>query len=86
MGCVSGSIPPVPVNSEMDIIVDSRLKEEDFIVFNAARLDISLKLDTEDYLRTVKPILADISESTAQSPFEEDLIVSFRFLVFGKHS
>jgi Ala-tRNA(Pro) deacylase len=60
MRTVSGSIPPVPPGREVPVVIDTRLLTEDFLVFNASRLDISIKIATHDYIRVVNPIVADI--------------------------
>jgi len=62
-GCVSGSIPPLSFNG-LDVVCDrevtSRYPE---IAFNAGRLDRSIVLAVEDYLRIVRPRLADIQQA-----------------------
>lgn len=48
-GSVSGTIPPFTFHPELRFIVDPELLSHPEIVFNAARLDRSLALNTQDY-------------------------------------
>lgn len=57
----SGAVLPLVYASEMLLVVDTSLAESSEIFFNAARLDRSLALDTQDYLRIARPVLARIS-------------------------
>lgn len=50
-GSVSGTILPFSFNSELELIVDPKLLENDELFFNAARLDRSMALKTSDYVR-----------------------------------
>jgi Ala-tRNA(Pro) deacylase len=62
-GCIIGSIPPVSFGG-LDVVCDrevaGRYAE---IAFNAGRLDRSIVVAVEDYLRIVKPRLADIQQA-----------------------
>jgi Ala-tRNA(Pro) deacylase len=58
---VSGSIPPFSFNSELTLIVDKSLLAHDELFFNAARLDRSVALHTEDYLTLVCPLVERIA-------------------------
>lgn len=55
--CVSGSIPPFSFRDELRIIVDPLLLKNQEIVFNAGRLDKSIIMDTDSYVRVGKPII-----------------------------
>jgi Ala-tRNA(Pro) deacylase len=59
--CLSGTILPVSFNPQLELIVDSSVRETDEIYFNAARLDRSVALNTGDYLAAVKPRLEPIA-------------------------
>jgi Ala-tRNA(Pro) deacylase len=59
-GCVSGSIPPFSFTTELRVVVDKGLLVHDELFFNAARLDVSVALRTEDYLTLVTPWIEDI--------------------------
>jgi Ala-tRNA(Pro) deacylase len=54
-GSVSGTILPFSFHPDLELIVDPGLLEHPEIFFNAARLDRSLALNTEDYLRIADP-------------------------------
>ena len=54
-GSVAGTILPFSFNSELELIVDPSLLENDKIYFNAARLDRSMALKTSDYMALSKP-------------------------------
>lgn len=60
-GCVLGAIPPFSFHTDLQLVADpeifARYQE---IAFNAGRLDASIVLAAEDYLRIAKPQLADI--------------------------
>ncbi len=65
-GCVIGAIPPFSFDPAIRLVVDpqllARYRE---IAFNAGRLDASMVLDSGDYLRLAKPLLADIRKEPA---------------------
>ncbi len=63
-GSVAGTILPFSFNPEMELIVDPKLLENGEIYFNAARLDRSMALKTEDYARLAKPRLERIAKDT----------------------
>lgn len=62
--CVLGAIPPFSFHQDLQLVADPelfiRFRE---IAFNAGRLDASIVLATEDYLRIAQPQLADIRQS-----------------------
>jgi Ala-tRNA(Pro) deacylase len=57
----SGSIPPFSFNLEMQLIVDKSLLVHEEVFFNAARLDRSVALHTEDYLMLACPWIENIA-------------------------
>jgi Ala-tRNA(Pro) deacylase len=61
-GCVSGSILPFSFHPDLQVVVDRRLLVHDQLYFNAARLDRSMELCTEDYLVLARPLIAHITE------------------------
>jgi Ala-tRNA(Pro) deacylase len=61
-GSVAGTILPFSFISELELIVDPSLLENDEIYFNAARLDRSMALKVSDYLAVAKPRLERIAE------------------------
>lgn len=52
---VSGTVLPMSYHPQLELIVDPSLLAHDELYFNAARLDRSMALATEDYLRVAKP-------------------------------
>lgn len=59
-GSVAGTILPFSFNSELELVVDPSLLENDEIYFNAARLDRSMALKTSDYVAVARPRLQRI--------------------------
>jgi Ala-tRNA(Pro) deacylase len=62
-GSVAGTILPFSFDSELELIVDPSILENDELYFNAARLDRSMILKTGDYVRLAKPRLERIVAS-----------------------
>lgn len=62
-GSVAGTILPFSFNSELEVIVDPSILENDELYFNAARLDRSMVLGTADYLALAKPRIEPIAEA-----------------------
>jgi Ala-tRNA(Pro) deacylase len=59
-GSVSGTILPFSFHPDLELIVDPGLLKHPEIYFNAARLDRSLALDTQDYVRLAEPRILPI--------------------------
>jgi Ala-tRNA(Pro) deacylase len=61
-GCVVGAIPPLSLSGTLPVVVDAEfLAAHEEIAFNAGRLDRSVVMATEDYLRIVAPAVAPIA-------------------------
>jgi Ala-tRNA(Pro) deacylase len=60
-GCVIGSIPPFSFNDQLLVLADPLIQENEEVVFNAGRLDRSIFMKLEDYLRIAKPQLVKIA-------------------------
>ncbi len=60
-GSEAGTILPFSFNSELELIADPSLLENDELYFNAARLDRSIALNTNDYVALAKPRLERIA-------------------------
>jgi Ala-tRNA(Pro) deacylase len=60
-GSVSGTILPFSFHPDLTLIADPGLLAHEDIYFNAARLDRSLALNTEDYVRLAVPRLHPIT-------------------------
>jgi Ala-tRNA(Pro) deacylase len=52
---VVGTVLPFAIDPRLELIADPAIKEHDEIFFNAARLDRSIGLRTEDYIRLANP-------------------------------
>ncbi|WP_378729522.1 YbaK/EbsC family protein [Nocardia brasiliensis] len=60
-GSVSGTVLPFSYHPELEVIADPALLTVPELYFNAARLDRSLAVATEDYLRVAAPRIAPIT-------------------------
>ena len=60
-GCAMGSVPPFSFNEALAVVVDPDLLTHATIFFNAGRLDRSMEMDTQAWLRVVKPAAVRIS-------------------------
>lgn len=60
-GCVIGAIPPFTFSDQLRLLVDPLVQENAEVVFNAGRLDRSIFMKLEDYLRIAKPRLVTIA-------------------------
>lgn len=61
-GCVIGAIPPFSFSTDIVLVVDPTLVESyEEIAFNAGRLDRSIVLNSEDYVRIANPVLHQLT-------------------------
>jgi Ala-tRNA(Pro) deacylase len=60
-GSVSGTVLPFAFHPELELVVDPGLLEAPELFFNAGRLDRSMALAAEDYVRVAEPRLERIS-------------------------
>lgn len=61
-GCVIGAIAPFSFQEDMRLVVDPALVQQfPEIAFNAGRLDRSIVLDCDDYVRIARPMLHPLS-------------------------
>jgi Ala-tRNA(Pro) deacylase len=60
-GTVSGTVLPFSYHPELEVIADPALLAAPELFFNAARLDRSLAVATDDYLRVAAPRIAPIT-------------------------
>jgi len=60
-GCVIGAIPPFSFNDQLQVLADPLIRQNEEVVFNAGRLDRSIFMKLEDYLRIAKPQLLKIA-------------------------
>lgn len=61
-GCEMGAVPPISFNQALTTVFDAYLAKEREIVFNAGRLDISVAVQTADFLEATSPAIMSISE------------------------
>jgi len=54
-GCMIGAIPPFSFSDQLQVLVDPRIQENEEVVFNAGRLDRSIFMKMDDYVRIAKP-------------------------------
>ena len=59
--CAIGAIPPFSFNNQLLVLADPLIRENDEVVFNAGRLDRSIFMKLEDYIRIAKPQIVKIA-------------------------
>jgi len=59
---VMGTVLPFAFDPRLELIADPQIQEYEELFFNAARLDQSMALDTQDYIRLAKPRFERIVE------------------------
>jgi Ala-tRNA(Pro) deacylase len=57
-GCVIGAIPPFSFSDKLLILADPLIRQNEGVVFNAGRLDRSIFMKLDDYIRIAKPQMA----------------------------
>lgn len=72
-GCVAGTILPFSFHPDLQVIVDPGIRDFPELFFNAARLDRSMALRTQDFLTIAAPRFESIAasepaEATAARP------------------
>ncbi len=60
-GCVIGAIPPFSFSDQLSVLADPLIQENEEVVFNAGRLDRSIFMRVDDYLRIARPGLVKIA-------------------------
>lgn len=60
-GCAIGAIPPFSFSDQLQVLADPLIQQNDEVVFNAGRLDRSIFMQLDDYIRIAKPQLAGIA-------------------------
>jgi Ala-tRNA(Pro) deacylase len=60
-GSVVGAILPFTFDPDLELVVDSAVLNNEEMFFNAARLDRSIVLRTEDYVKVAQPRIAAIA-------------------------
>lgn len=60
-GCVIGAIPPFSFSDQLQVLADAMIQGNEEVVFNAGRLDRSIFMKLDDYIRIAKPQLINIA-------------------------
>jgi Ala-tRNA(Pro) deacylase len=60
-GCVMGAVPPFTFWDELALYADPAIRDNDEVCFNAGRLDRSIFMKLDDYIRLADPTFADIA-------------------------
>jgi Ala-tRNA(Pro) deacylase len=61
-GSVTGTVLPFAFNPDLELIVDPSLLDNEELFFNAARLDRSMAIKAQDYLKVANPRLEAIAQ------------------------
>jgi Ala-tRNA(Pro) deacylase len=60
-GCAIGAIPPFSFSDQLQVLADPLIQQNEEVVFNAGRLDRSIFMKLDDYIRIAKPQLTKIA-------------------------
>jgi len=60
-GCVIGTVPPFSFNPDLPVLLDPALLDNQEIVFNAGRLDLSIFIPAEEYARALRAAVVSVS-------------------------
>jgi Ala-tRNA(Pro) deacylase len=60
-GCAIGAIPPFSFNDQLPVLADPLIRQNEEVVFNAARLDRSILMKLDDYIRIARPQMVAIA-------------------------
>lgn len=66
-GSVMGTVLPFVFDDRLELIADLALKDHPELFFNAARLDRSIALATDDYVRAARPRFERIAQPNPQA-------------------
>ena len=61
-GCVIGAIPPFSFSDRLKLLADPLIQLNKEVVFNAGRLDRSIMMNMNDYIRIAQPQLVPIAQ------------------------
>ena len=61
-GCVMGAIPPFTFRPDLPLVIDQSFKDCKVVAFNAGRLDRSIMLNFNDYVRIVNPAFSSLTQ------------------------
>jgi Ala-tRNA(Pro) deacylase len=60
-GCGIGAIPPFSFSDQLQVLADPLIQQNEEVVFNAGRLDRSIFMKLDDYIRIAKPQIVPIA-------------------------
>lgn len=60
-GCVIGAIPPFSFSDQLQVLADPLILQNEDVVFNAGRLDRSIFMKLDDYIRIAEPQITQIA-------------------------
>ncbi len=60
-GCVIGAIPPFSFSDQLQVLADPLILQNEEVVFNAGRLDRSIFMKRDDYIRIARPQITQIA-------------------------
>jgi Ala-tRNA(Pro) deacylase len=60
-GCAMGAIPPFSFSDQLQVLADPLIQQNEDVVFNAGRLDRSIFMKLDDYIRIARPQMAKIA-------------------------
>jgi Ala-tRNA(Pro) deacylase len=60
-GCEIGAIPPFSLSDQLQVLADPLIQQHEEVVFNAGRLDRSIFMKRDDYIRIAKPQIVPIA-------------------------
>jgi Ala-tRNA(Pro) deacylase len=60
-GCVIGAIPPFSFSDPLQLLADPLIRQNEEVVFNAGRLDRSIMMALDDYIRIARPQMVPIA-------------------------
>ena len=69
--CEIGAVPPFSFNSELQLIVDPSMQQNEEIVFNAGLLTTSFFMKSTDYIKAANPTLLNIIKGNNSSSLEK---------------
>jgi Ala-tRNA(Pro) deacylase len=58
---VIGAIPPFSFSDQLQVLADPLIQQNEEVIFNAGRLDRSVFMKLDDYIRIAKPQIVKIA-------------------------
>jgi len=60
-GCAIGAIPPFSFHDQLPVLADPLIQNNEEVIFNAGRLDRSIMMKLDDYIRIAEPVFVSIA-------------------------